>query len=72
MCFVQLRIAVPEDLVKIKAAAQARHLDEAYVRRIVEERRIPSWKMGKYRLLSLADLDGYIARGFTPARVVNA
>lgn len=63
---------VPEDLHKIKAAAQARGLSEEYLRRIVEERRIPSWKIGKYRMLSLEDLDRYIARGFTPAQGVGA
>ena len=63
---------VPEDLHKIKAAAQARGLSEEYLRRIVEERRIPSWKLGKYRLVSLADLDAYISAGYTPAQAVNA
>lgn len=63
---------IPEDLHKIKAAAQARGLEEEHLRRIVEERRIPSYKVGKYRLVSLADLDGYIARGYTPAQAVTA
>lgn len=63
---------VPEHLTKIKAAAAARGFEEEYVRRIVEERRIPSWKVGKYRLVRLEDLDAYIASGYTPAEGVTA
>ncbi len=63
---------VPDKLVKIRAAAEARGFDEEYVRRIVEERKIPSFKIGKYRMLSLADLDAYILAGYTPAQGVTA
>jgi excisionase family DNA binding protein len=59
-------------LYKIKAAAQERNLDEHYVRRIVEARLIPSWKVGKYRLIRLEDLDALIARGYTPAQGMSA
>lgn len=59
-------------LYKIKAAAQERNLDEHYVRRIVEARLIPSWKVGKYRLIRLEDLDALIGRGYTPGEVIGA
>lgn len=65
-------VAPDGPLYKIKAAAQARNLDEHYVRRIVEARLIPSWKVGKYRLLRLEDLDALIARGYTPGEVIGA
>lgn len=59
-------------LLKIRAAAEARGLEEQYVRRIVEARLIPSWKIGKYRMLRLEDLDALIARGYTPGEVIGA
>ncbi len=63
---------VPEHLTKIKAAAAARGFEEEYVRRLVESRRIRSWKVGKYRMIQLEDLDAYIASGYTPAEGVTA
>jgi len=59
-------------LYKIKEAAQARNLDEHYLRRMVEDRLIPSWKLGKYRLIRLEDLDALIALGYTPGEVIGA
>lgn len=65
-------VAPDGPLHKIKAAAQARNLEEPYVRRIVEARLIPSWKIGKYRMIRLEDLDALIARGYTPGEVIGA
>ena len=65
-------VAPTGPLYKIRAAAEARNLDESFVRRIVEARLIPSWKVGKYRLLRLEDLDALIALGYTPGEVIGA
>lgn len=60
---------VPERLAKIREAAQTYNLDERYLRRLVESRRVASVKLGKYRLVDLDSLEGLLASGYTPAEV---
>ena len=54
-------------LAKISAVAEAWGLDQEYVRRIVEERRVASVKIGKYRLVDLDSWEQMIVSGYTPA-----
>lgn len=60
--------AAPSRLCKIKdAAAKYPGVSERFVRRLVEERRIPSYKVGRFRMVDLDDLDRYVVAGYTPA-----
>lgn len=59
--------AAPSRLRQIKAAAHESGLSERFVRRLVEERRIPSYKVGRHRLVDLDDVDRYVVAGYTPA-----
>lgn len=60
-------VTPPSRLRQIKAAAQESGLSERFVRRLVEERRIPSYKVGRHRLVDLDDVDRYVVAGYTPA-----
>lgn len=62
---------VPTRLAKIREAAEAYNLDYRYVRRLVDERRVATVKLGKYRLVDLDDLDRLLAAGYTPAEVAR-
>lgn len=65
-------VAAPPRLCKIREAAETRGLDVGFVRRLVERRAIPSWKVGpKYRMINPDDLDRFIAAGYTPAEGVS-
>lgn len=58
---------VPSDLVLLTQAAEARPWATVrYLRRLIAERRISSWKVGRRRLVSLAELDRLAATNYTP------
>lgn len=59
----------PGRLAKIRDAAVEYGLDYRYMRRLVDERRVASTKLGKYRLVDLDDLDRLIAANYTVAEV---
>ena len=54
-------------LAKISQVAQAYGLEVEHVRRIVEERRVASVKLGKYRLIDLDSWEQMLVAGYTPA-----
>ena len=57
----------PTDLVRLGQAAELRPwATTRYLRRLVAEGRINSWRVGRLRLVSLAELDALAARGHTP------
>lgn len=59
--------AAPADLVRLGQAAELRPwATTRYLRRLIAEGRIASWKVGRIRLVSLAELDALAARGHTP------
>lgn len=62
---------VPTRLAKIRDAAEAYNLDYRYVRRLVDERRVATVKLGKYRLVVLDDLDRLLVAGYTPAEAAR-
>lgn len=60
--------AAPADLVRLTEAQHHRPwATPRYVRRLVSERRIPSYRPGRHVLVSLGDLDAYAAAGYRPA-----
>lgn len=59
----------PGRLAKIRDAAERYGLDYRYMRRLVDERRVASTKLGKYRLVDLDDLDRVLAANYTAAEV---
>lgn len=54
-------------LAKISEVAEAYGFDAEYVRRIVEERRVATVKIGKYRLIDLDSWEQMLVSGYTPA-----
>ena len=57
----------PTDLLRLGQAAELRPwATTRYLRRLIAEGRISSWKVGRIRLVSLAELDALAARGHTP------
>ena len=55
----------PGRLAKIRDAAHEYGLDYRYMRRLVDERRVASTKLGKYRLVDLDSLDRLLAANYT-------
>lgn len=57
--------ALPHDLgtVRQHAEGQFSYLGARYLRRLIEERRVPFYKIGGKVLLSAADVAGYVAAG---------
>lgn len=54
-------------LARISEVAATWDLDECFVRRIVEERRVASVKLGKYRLIDLDSWEQMLVRCYSPA-----
>jgi excisionase family DNA binding protein len=60
---------MPADLNTIKghAGGSFAYLGERYIRRLIEERKIPSYRVGGVVLASAADIEALIACGLRPA-----
>lgn len=57
-------------LVDIAAAAQRLGVSVRFVRRLVDERRVPFYKIGRYVRFDIADLDRFAMQGrVEPSRV---
>lgn len=57
------RPPVPSDLLNITEAAEHLGTPVRFIRRLVAERRIPFYKIGRYVRIDAADLDRFIQEG---------
>ncbi len=53
----------PPDLLDVAGAAHYLGITEAFVRRLVHERRLRYYKLGKFVRFTAADLDAWVERG---------
>jgi excisionase family DNA binding protein len=61
-----------QQLLDVKLAAERLGTQEWFVRRLVAERRIRFYKIGKYVQFDQTDLEDYVARGKVEAEVDRA
>jgi excisionase family DNA binding protein len=54
-----------DDLLTVRQVAERLNTSERFVRRLIEERRIPFHKLGRHVRISSLDLDAYIAASRT-------
>ena len=57
------RRPVPSDLLNINQAAEHLGTPVRFIRRLIAERRIPFYKIGRYVRIDAADLDRFIQEG---------
>jgi excisionase family DNA binding protein len=61
---VKKHLSVPETVyLTVPEAAQYLNTTNRFVRRLIEERRIPFHRLGRHVRLAKADLDSFIAAG---------
>ncbi len=53
----------PDDLLTCDEAADHLHVPVRFIRRLIAERRVPHFKVGKYVRLKRSDLDAFVAAG---------
>ena len=64
-------VVTPTRVARISDTATRYNLPERFIRRLADERRVATVKLGKYRLIDLDDLDRLLREGATPAEVTK-
>lgn len=64
-------VQAPNRVATVKQTAEQYNLPERFIRRLADERRVQTVKLGKYRLIDLDDLDRLMREGTTPAAVAG-
>lgn len=62
----------PTDLLNVEEAAQRLGTPTRFIRRLIAERRIRFYKIGRYVRLDQRDLDGFISAGRIEPSVTSA